>query len=387
MSKTIQEKIDDIHKEIDRMQIHKHSEYHYGRLKARLAMLHAAKIKADGIGKRAAGTGFDVKRVGDARVALIGFPSAGKSTLLSTITKTESETAAYEFSTLTCIPGILEYNDTKIQLLDLPGIIEGAAGGRGRGREVISVARGSDMVLMVLDASRTAESFGKVKLHLKKPVTNGLEMQRRLLTRELYECGIRLNRSPPDIVIKPKKGGGVSLNGVVDLTYVDVSIVRDILHMHKIHNADVLFRDNYTVDDFIDVVMGNRRFVPCVYAVNKIDTISISQVDFYAHCYHTVAMSCQHKLNMEFLVQTLWNHLDFIRLYTKPRGSRPDFTEPIILPRGSTVQDVCAWIHQDFVKKFRYAYVWGRSARFQPQRVGLKHVLTDEDVVALYALN
>lgn len=203
---SIQQRIDDIHLEISRMQIHKHSEYHYGKLKARLAMLHAAKIKQEGIGKRSAGTGFDVKRTGDARVALIGFPSAGKSTLLSTITKTESLTAAYEFSTLTCIPGVLEYNGCTIQLLDLPGIIEGASDRKGRGREVIGVARGSDMVLMVLDASRGPESFGKTNLHLKKPVTCGLEMQRRLLIKELYECGIRLNRSPPDIQIKVKKG-------------------------------------------------------------------------------------------------------------------------------------------------------------------------------------
>lgn len=65
---------------------------------------------------------------------MIGFPSVGKSTLLCSITETESLVAAYEFTTLTCIPGIINYNETKIQLLDLPGIIEGAADGRGRGR-------------------------------------------------------------------------------------------------------------------------------------------------------------------------------------------------------------------------------------------------------------
>ncbi len=54
---------------------------------------------------RAKGEGFDVAKVGFARVALIGFPSVGKSSLLSALTDTTSEIASYEFTTLTCIPG------------------------------------------------------------------------------------------------------------------------------------------------------------------------------------------------------------------------------------------------------------------------------------------
>jgi len=72
----------------------------------------------------AKGEGFDVMKSGDARVALIGFPSVGKSTLLSTVTATESVVAAYEFTTLTCGPGVIKYEGAEIQLLDLPGIIE-----------------------------------------------------------------------------------------------------------------------------------------------------------------------------------------------------------------------------------------------------------------------
>lgn len=70
--------------------------------------------------------------------ASLGFPSVGKSTLLSNISGVNSEVADYEFTTLTTVPGLIRYKGAKIQLLDLPGIIEGAKDGKGRGRQVIA---------------------------------------------------------------------------------------------------------------------------------------------------------------------------------------------------------------------------------------------------------
>lgn len=67
---------------------------------------------------------------------------------------------------MTCIPGVIHYNDAKIQLLDLPGIIEGAAEGKGRGRQVIAVAKNSDLVLMVLDANKAEEHKVKISREL-----------------------------------------------------------------------------------------------------------------------------------------------------------------------------------------------------------------------------
>ena len=107
---------------------------------------------------------------------------------MALLTGTESEAAAYEFTTLTCIPGIIHFKGTKIQLLDLPGIIEGAAQGKGRGRQVIAVAKSADLVLMMLDAT--------------KP-----DAHKAVLEAELESTGIRLNKQPADIYFRRKKTG------------------------------------------------------------------------------------------------------------------------------------------------------------------------------------
>src|SRR5690606_13837601 len=118
-----------------RTQRNKKTEAHLGLLKAKLAKLKRELLVKTSSGGKGGGEGFDVNKSGDARVGLIGFPSVGKSTLLNRLTNTFSEVADYEFTTLTCIPGVIQYKGAKIQLLDLPGIIEGAKDGKGRGRQ------------------------------------------------------------------------------------------------------------------------------------------------------------------------------------------------------------------------------------------------------------
>ncbi|KAH8556588.1 P-loop containing nucleoside triphosphate hydrolase protein [Umbelopsis sp. PMI_123] len=357
----ILEKIQDIENEIKRTQKNKATEYHLGLLKAKLAkyrvqLLEGSKTKSE------KGEGFDVMKSGDARVALIGFPSVGKSTLLSKLTKTESVAASYEFTTLTCIPGKIEYKGAQIQLLDLPGIIEGAAQGKGRGRQVIAVARTADIVLMMLDATKS-------------------EQQKAQLERELETVGIRLNQSKPNVAFKVKNGGGITINATVKLTKINEKMVQHILHDYKIFNADVLIREDITVDQFIDVVLGNRKYLTCVYCYNKIDQITIEEVDRLARQDHTVVVSCEQDLNLDYLVEQLWKHLNLLRVYTKKRGELPDFEEGLIIRNGATVEHCCHSIHRSLAEDFKYALVWGSSAKHNPQRVGLHHIVNNEDVI------
>jgi ribosome-interacting GTPase 1 len=127
--------------------------FHLGQLKAKLAKLKRELLTPTTSGG-GGGSGFDVARTGVASVGFIGFPSVGKSTLMSRLTGQHSEAAAYEFTTLTTVPGQVLVNGAKIQMLDLPGIIQGAKDGKGRGRQVIAVAKTCHLIFIVLDVNK-----------------------------------------------------------------------------------------------------------------------------------------------------------------------------------------------------------------------------------------
>lgn len=150
-----------------RTQRNKATAGHLGLLKARLAKLRRELITPKGGGGGTGEAGFEVAKTGDARVGFVGFPSVGKSTLLSNLAGVYSEVAAYEFTTLTTVPGCIKYKGAKIQLLDLPGIIEGAKDGKGRGRQVIAVARTCNLIFMVLDVLKPLH-HKRYSIHLLK---------------------------------------------------------------------------------------------------------------------------------------------------------------------------------------------------------------------------
>ncbi len=344
----------------------------------------------------------------------MGFPSVGKSTLLTKLTGTFSEVAAYEFTTLTCVPGVIRYRGAKIQLLDLPGIIEGAKDGKGRGRQVIATARTCNLIIIVLD--------------VLKPLTH-----KRLIEHELEGFGIRLNKAPPAISYRKKERGGIAFTASPDCTRLDLDAVKAVLSEYRVHNADVHVRGDCDVDDLVDVIEGNRTYVPAVYAVNKvredredeeggeetgvggggepecaflstspfwtslplsffhhshatrqIDQITLEELSIMAKLPHYVPVCAYLEWNLDGLVQAVWERLALTRIYTKPKGKLPDWNDPVVLSGANpTVEDFANRIHRSMMKQFKWALVWGASARHRPQRVGKEHVLQDEDVVQI----
>jgi small GTP-binding protein len=281
------------------------------------------------------------------------------------LTGTHSEVGAYEFTTLTTVPGVIQYKGAKIQMLDLPGIIEGAKDGRGRGRQVIAVARTCSLIFIVLD--------------VLKPLTH-----KRVIERELEGFGIRLNKEPPNITIKRKDRGGVNITSTVALTHLDQDAVKAILSEYRIHSAEVSFRMNATADDLVDALTPGIVYIPAVYVLNKIDQISIEELDIINRIPNCCPICAHHGWNFDGLLELMWEKLNLLRIYTKPKGQLPDYSSPVVLKRDkSTVEDFCNNIHKGILKLFKNALVWGSSVKHNPQKVGKDHQLEDEDVVMI----
>lgn len=171
----------------------------------------------------------------------------------------------------------------------------------------------------------------------------------------------------------------------------------------EIFNCEILFREDSTADELIDVIVKNRVYLPCLYIYNKIDQISLEEVDKLARQPNSVVVSCNMKLNLDCLLDTIWDYLALIQVYTKKviyffgfyvffindfilffqRGEPPDFEDGLILRRNTSIEHVCHAIHRSILSQFKYALVWGTSTKYSPQRVGLSHVVAHEDVVMI----
>ena len=94
-------------------------------------------------------------------------------------------------------------------------------------------------------------------------------------------------------------------------------------------------------------------------------------------------ISAANGVGVERLTEEIYGTLRFMRVYLKPQGKEADLIEPLIVRDGASVGMVCDSIHRDFRRKFRYANVWGPSAVFPGQKVGLDHALRDGDVLMI----
>jgi uncharacterized protein len=361
---TIEDQIKAVEDEIQKTPYNKATQHHIGKLKAKLARLkdelETRQLKSGG-----RGPSYAVKKSGNATIGLVGFPSVGKSTLLNAITDATSAVAAYDFTTLDVIPGLLEHRGAKIQVLDMPGLIRGASKGRGRGKEVLSVARACDLILLMIDVFET---------HVD------------VLEEELRIAGIRVNERPADVTMTKANRGGLRVSPTVKLTKLDEEMVADICREWGYLNGTIVVRQDITEDQLIDVLAGNRVYVQAFVVVNKIDLVSpeyVKALQAKLPGWKIVPISAEKGVGLMRLKDAIYETLRFMRVFLKPQGKEADLAEPLIVKAGSDVGMVCDAIHRDWRRRFRYANVWGPSAQFPGQKVGLDHGLKDSDVLTV----
>jgi len=360
------EKIKELEEELAKTKYNKKTQFHIGLVKAKIAKLkQKEETKKKGAKK---GEGYAVKKTGDATVLFLGYPSAGKSTLLNALANTESKVAGYDFTTLTVVPGTARIKGADIQLLDVPGIVGGAAAGKGRGKEVLSVLQNADLVLIIIDIDHP-EHY-------------------EAILNEIDQSHIRLNQKKPNVIITKTVRGGIRVGTNVKLTKLNQDTVKAILREFKIVNADVLIREDISADQLIDVIEANKRYIPAVTIINKIDIADKQTIEkAKKEVNPDLMISADKKQNIDKLRDLIFERLELMRVYLKQVGKQADMKEPLIMKKGTRVVDVCDKLHKDFQKRFRFARIWGPSARFDGQQFRkLDKELQDEDVLELHLL-
>lgn len=229
-----------------------------------------------------------VSRQGDRQFALVGRPSVGKSSLLSKLSGMDIKVANYDFTTLKPIPAIIKLNGAHIQIVDLPGLIEGATEDAGGGKRLMGIVKNTDGIIFMIDLTKPIDKAEKIFAELKKAKIE-----------------------KPMIIIGNKIDSPESKS-----------------------NAKKL----------------KKRFKE-----NLILTSTLTGE------------------GLEKLKNKIWKESNLIRIYTE------DSNEPMILDSDSTVRDAISSIHKKLLEEFREAVISGPSAKFPNQKVGLDHVLEDED--------
>ena len=368
-AKTIPEKIRALEKMYATVPKHKGTEKLRLQIKRKLAELRK-ELEKQQSQRKGGGYSFSVKKEGAAQIVLAGLPNVGKSSLLNVLAEIDVDVADYPFTTVEPIPGMMKHKDVQIQLVEVPGLIEGAALGKGMGTQLLSVIRNADAIAIVVDLSQD-------------PVK-----QMEIILKEFERAGIKINKRKPKVEIKRMPMGGIVINGA-HLIQGDTSEVMKMLREEGIHSAEITVKEPVTLEDFSDALDESLVWRKAIIIANKGDAPGSKEnyerlVKGYGDRFKIVPVSAKKRANIENLKEELYDLAGIIRVFTKSPGEEPAYP-PIALKKGSTVLDVAERIHKDFAKNFKYARVWGKSAKFPGQRVGPDHVLEDGDIVEIHA--
>lgn len=365
-AKTSKEKLRALEKMLTLIPKHKGTEKMQMQIKRKISKIkEEMETKAR---KTSHGPTFNVRKEGAAQIALVGLPNSGKSLILNKLTNADIPVDNYPFTTTMPTPGMMEYKDVQIQLVEIPAVIKDVSLGKGFGLQILSAIRAADVVALIIDLSQ-----------------NPLE-QMQVILDELEKGGINLNEEPSDLEIVKKAEGGIDIRGK-QFFHGDEHALKEVLLKEKIHNALIVFRSDTTLEQVVDILNESVAFKPAIILATKGDSKN-SKRNFallkkYYGEYDIVPVSAEKQINLEHAQEAIYQRLNFIRVYTKTPKEEVAYP-PITMKPHSTVYDAAGRIHKQFQKKFKYAKIWGPSAKYDGQKVGSDHVLQDGDIVEVH---
>ncbi len=350
---------------------HKGTERLCSQVKRQMSQLRQEIERRKREAKRGGGPSFFVEKAGGAQVAVVGPTNVGRSSLLRAVTNAQVEVAPYPFSTRVPTPGMLPYQDIQLQLVEVPPIVEGSSEGRAEGFQNLSMARNADGIIIMVDL--TDDPAGNYLM-----VAQELENSRILTTKPQGEVEIQ------------RRGHGRDIQFVWEgeLEGCTKEEVVGLLMEYKIRSALVRIRGRVTIDVVEDSIFGNAVYRPTIVVANKADVggdeATLEQLRQAARPLEVLVVSAERTPDLgELLGSRLFGLLGIARIYTKEPGKEPA-VEPIVARRGITVGELAKMIHSDFYERFRYARLWGPSAKFPNERVGLDRELEDGTIIQLH---
>ena len=313
-----------------------------------------------------------IEKEGAAQIALISLTKAGKSSLLSAVTHAKVEVSTNPYTTRQPVPGIMDYQDMQLQIIEAPALIEGAADGRAWGPQTLGIARNADGLMLLVDLSQDPvkqmslilEEMSKARISTSKPKSR-VEVERRFMG-----AGLR-------IIVTGK---------LLDCTFRDVE---ELLKSYNVRDGVVKIHGEATLGEVEDAIFESTVYKAAVVVANKVDidgaegNLKLLRA-YVGNRLPVVAVSSKTGTGLKNLAETLVKALEIIRVYTKEPNEKEYSKKPFVLRKNSTIHDLARSIHSDFKDNFNFAKVWSNRLVFSPQRVGANFTLEDGDVVEIH---
>ena len=351
---------------------HKGNERLRAQVKTKMAELKQEIITQRG--RRGSGKSpWSVQREGAAQVMVVGLTKSGKSSLLRSLTNAQVTIASYEYTTQRPIPGILQFQDIQIQLVELPAPRLAQNVRYEFQPECIDLIRRCDGLVVLVD------------------LANDPQCQLDLITTSLEEADISIQKPLSRVeIVRPKGSGEVRIAMTNTQTSLSPDRIRDLLHSYGIGNALVRIYGNASIDDVEDAVLENvTLYKPTLLVANKADLdlrreVSSKFIGTVPDFLPTAMASCLTGQGLTTIGSKLFESLEIIRVYTKePNESKPS-DHPFVVRAGTTVRELAGSIHTNLAERYRYSRIWGSTSKFAGERVGPEHVLGDQDIVEIH---